>query len=128
MVVYGPYIRTVDNRKFIVEVNDGKYRTKMYAVYLLEQKLGRELSHGESVDHINDDHTDDSIENLQVLPIGDNVRKSHPKAARIHGTITMATHGKCKCDECKAVKNQVHRDYMLQRKRTNQLLRSVLSD
>lgn len=60
--VYGPYDCS-DGRKRVI--HNGK--TKLYARYLLEQKLGRELLSHEDVDHINDNFSDDSIDNLQVF-------------------------------------------------------------
>lgn len=38
-----------------------------FARFLMEQSLGRHLGEDEEVDHINDDCTDDRLENLQVL-------------------------------------------------------------
>jgi hypothetical protein len=42
----------------------------------MEQHLGRELESWEHIDHINDDCTDDRIENLQILSQAENSRKS----------------------------------------------------
>lgn len=42
----------------------------------MEQYLGRELTKEETVDHINNDFTDDRIDNLQLLSLRDNVLKS----------------------------------------------------
>ena len=44
--------------------------------YVMEQHLGRELESWEQVDHINDDFTDDRIENLQILTQQQNNAKS----------------------------------------------------
>lgn len=75
MKIYGPYIRK-DQRKHIIIVHDsGKKQTKSYPRYLMEQFLGRELLPEETVDHINNDKTDDRIENLQILSLADNARK-----------------------------------------------------
>ena len=47
----------------------------------MEIRLGRRLNSDETVDHIDNDKTNDSPENLQVLSLKDNARKSaNPKA------------------------------------------------
>jgi hypothetical protein len=74
--VYGPYVRKADGRRIvIIKYDDGSRTTKTLARFLMEQKLGRELSYNETVDHDNDDLTDDRIDNLQVLSRSDNARK-----------------------------------------------------
>ena len=50
-----------------------------YARYLLAVKLGRFLTEDETVDHIDGDKTNNSIDNLQVLSMADNIRKSQKK-------------------------------------------------
>ena len=75
MKIYGPYLRK-DGRKHIVIVNDDKSKTtKSYPRYLMENFLGRKLQDFETVDHINDDKTDDRIENLQLLSRVENSKK-----------------------------------------------------
>jgi hypothetical protein len=65
--VYGPYTRK-DGRKIVNIVYDNQRRkTVSYPKYLLGQHLGRELLPHETVDHIDRDFTNDSIDNLQVL-------------------------------------------------------------
>lgn len=41
----------------------------------MEQHLGRQLEDWETVDHINNDKTDDRIENLQILSLSENAKK-----------------------------------------------------
>ncbi len=51
--------------------------TVSYARYLMSVKLGRLLDpNTETVDHINENKTDDRIENLQLLPRLENTRRS----------------------------------------------------
>lgn len=54
-----------------------------YARYLMSTHIGRYLSAKEHVDHINNDKTDDRIENLQVLDVKRNNRKASKPAAYI---------------------------------------------
>jgi len=76
MKIYGPYLRK-DGRKHIVIVHDdGLKQTQSYPRYLMEQHLGRRLLDNETVDHINEDFTDDRLENLQLLTRGENAAKS----------------------------------------------------
>ena len=42
----------------------------------METHLGRELEAWEQVDHINDDPTDNRLENLQILSQGENNKKA----------------------------------------------------
>lgn len=58
-------------------VPGGKERTTIsYARYLMAVSLGRMLTSDETVDHVNGDALDDRVENLQILSLTDNVRKS----------------------------------------------------
>lgn len=76
MKVYGPYTRA-DGRKHIIYYDFNNIRrTQSYPRYLMEQKLNRKLNSSEHIDHINGDHTDDRIENLQILSQKENNQKS----------------------------------------------------
>lgn len=74
MKVYGPYTRK-DGRKHVILYQDGKRVTMSYPKYLLEQKLGRSLLSHETCDHIDNDYTNNSLDNLQVLTRSDNSKK-----------------------------------------------------
>lgn len=76
--VYGPYTRKEDMRKHIVLGNGNKYvnLTISYPKALMEIKLGRRLTKNETVDHIDEDFTNDKIDNLQILTREDNITKS----------------------------------------------------
>jgi len=65
--IYGPYTRK-DGRKHIIAIfPNGKRKTVSYPKYLMEQHLGRYLAEDETVDHIDRDFTNDSIENFRIL-------------------------------------------------------------
>lgn len=83
--VYGPY-GSNDGRKRLTfrEVDEGgmirKAGSKSFSMAwsraLMIAKLDRLLSEDEEVDHINEDHTDDSVDNLQVLSYEEHKQKS----------------------------------------------------
>jgi hypothetical protein len=92
MKIYGPYLRK-DGRKHLIIIDDnGKRKTISYSKYLLEQKLGRKLLPHETCDHIDGDHINDSLENLQVLSRGDNAAKAM--------AVRPAEMGYFVCPEC----------------------------
>ncbi len=102
MKVYGPYTRP-DGRKHVIHYDEvtGKRRTQSYPRYLMEQHLGRELTPEEQVDHINNDFTDDRIENLQLLTQKQNLDKSRKPAQMIE----------CICPFCKVSFSIPYRTY-----------------
>lgn len=82
MKVYGPYKRK-DNRMHVVIVHDdGTKTTKSYPRVIMEEHLGRPLLPRETVDHINNDCTDNRIENLQLLSLSENNRKEMSRPER----------------------------------------------
>lgn len=93
MKTYGPYIRK-DGRKHIVIIyDDGRRQTKSYPRFLLEQKIGRELLPEETVDHIDEDFTNDDLDNLQILSLAENARKAMLKRPAEYSSHI--------CPECK---------------------------
>ena len=76
MKVYGPYLRQ-DGRKHVILINPetGERKTQSYPRYLMEAHLGRELLPDEEVDHIDNDYSNNSLDNLQLLNKVDNCRK-----------------------------------------------------
>ena len=56
--------------------NSSEKRCISYARYLWISEHG-DIPEGYEVDHINNDFTDDRIENLQLLTKGDNIRKAN---------------------------------------------------
>lgn len=91
MKIYGPYTRK-DGRQHIVIYENGKHKTISYPKYLLETKLGRPLLPNETCDHIDNDYTNNSLENLQVLTRSDNSKK--------HVAFNKAEQGYFVCPEC----------------------------
>lgn len=78
MKVYGPYTRK-DGRKHVILYDGVTRKTVSYPKWLMEQHLGRKLGDWEEVDHINEDYTDDRIENFQILTKPQNIKKSKYK-------------------------------------------------
>lgn len=73
----GPYTRKDNRKHFVVFYSDGTRGSKSYSKWLLEQKIGRAMESWETADHIDEDKTNDDLENLQVLSLSDNVKKHH---------------------------------------------------
>lgn len=74
---YYEYTRSVDQRRAVVLTKAGHpNKCLLLSRYLMENHIGRHLLTGEHVDHINNDRTDDSLGNLQVLSVADNISKS----------------------------------------------------
>ena len=72
----GPYHWKTGNR-ILYDIFDGrKFTTVQAAKLILEVKLGRRLAEGETVDHIDEDCENDNPENLQILSLSENARKS----------------------------------------------------
>lgn len=95
--ILGPYIfRTgpsAGRRYVTVFYSDGSKGTTLYSRYLMEQKLGRRLDPNlETVDHINQDPTDDRIDNLQILSRVEHGRKDNPGKPLVTQELT--------CIEC----------------------------
>lgn len=75
--VYGPYSRKEDARKVVVlRLSDGSLTTKSYARFLYEQANGEIGDIDLTVDHKDEDVTNDVIENFQLLTRADNITKS----------------------------------------------------
>lgn len=82
--LYGPYTRKQDNRKHVVVyTNDHKRTSKQYAKVLLEIKEQRQLRRDETVDHIDGDFLNDSLDNLQLISRAENAALSAPRRKEI---------------------------------------------
>lgn len=75
MKIFGPYLRKDGRKHICIVYSTGERKTKSYPRWLLEQHLGRELLPSETVDHIDNDFTNDSLSNLQILSRAENTRK-----------------------------------------------------
>jgi hypothetical protein len=75
--------------------------------------LKRYLSVHETVDHINEDKTDDRLENLQILSTRDNIQKHAEfiKKDFEHGTYRSYRHKKCRCELCVKANQEVQKRY-----------------
>lgn len=72
----GYLVTNSENRRNVILYNNTKDRTTVsYARYLMSVHLGRFLNIDEHVDHIDNDKTNDSITNLQILSQLENSRK-----------------------------------------------------
>lgn len=78
--MYKPYVMKKQGRSYVGLRKDGIWKMRTLARFNMEINLGRELKYEEQVDHIDEDKTNDNIENLQILPALENSRK-----ARAHG-------------------------------------------
>lgn len=66
-----------DKRKRVYLIGyDGKRKGMLYARYVWEKHNNRMLPEGFTIDHIDEDKTNDSIENLQILSLLDNMAKN----------------------------------------------------
>lgn len=74
--VYGPYTRASDARRIVILYDGTKRSARLLAKVKLEVKIGRLLRSDETVDHKDEDKTNDRYANLQVLSLADNARKS----------------------------------------------------
>jgi len=78
--VYGPYVRADKRQHVVLVLHDEngsivKRRTISYPKYLVEKYLDRYLNSEETVDHIDGDFSNNSLENLRVV-----LRSLHAKS------------------------------------------------
>ncbi len=76
--VWGPYTHSDGRQIVIKKYKHGTRITQQYGRYLMELKLGRNLLSSECVDHINNNPSDNRIENLQILTLSENKKKEMP--------------------------------------------------
>ena len=90
MKIYGPYKRK-DGRSHVIYYDKGIRKTKSFPRHLWESLVGP-IPFGYEVDHINNDPTDNRLENLQLLSVADNIRKS--KKQRVYYELVCKHCGK----------------------------------
>lgn len=66
-LIYGPYDHNRRLRLVMVDKVNGRKTSISYAKYLMEVHLGRYLKSDETVDHIDNDYTNNDISNLRVI-------------------------------------------------------------
>ena len=95
--IYGPYTSKRDGRKRVTfYYSDKSTSTKSYARYLYE-KFNGVLDAELTVDHIDEDPTNDALENLQPLTRLENIQKARNAGKR---TDTEWFEGTCpECDK-----------------------------
>ena len=109
----GYIVTNPENRKTLILYNSHKDRSStQYARYLMAVKLGRFLTDDETVDHIDGDKTNDSIDNLQLLSRAENIRKACKKPdvilkCPICGKIFKRTRSQLRGRLDRALKNDV---------------------
>lgn len=88
----GYLVTNKEPRRNVVLYNSHKDRTTIsYGRYLLSVHLGRYLEDCEHVDHINNDKTDDRLENLQILTLEENNIKESRRRGRLLAEIKCPT-------------------------------------
>lgn len=75
--VNGPYIVKHGRSIVVVFYDDGTKKSMSLARHLMQEKLKRELAEWETVDHIDEDPTNNDVENFQILTLLENVQKSN---------------------------------------------------
>lgn len=92
-----------ESRKTVI-LTKNKSRIKSsvsYARYLVAVKMGRYLTKDEEVDHIDEDKTNDSVVNLQILSKRANLQKNGMARRKplVHGSLSAYRY--CRCEKCK---------------------------
>jgi hypothetical protein len=86
--IYGPYLDS--NNRRILHINmDGKNRCRQLAAWLVEIKFNRKLNFGETVDHIDENKQNDSMDNLQILSKKENALKAYKNGRYNSGLAKM---------------------------------------
>lgn len=98
----GYLLESKSGRKYVTFAKNSRVvTTTSYARYLLSVKEGEIIQRHLEVDHIDDDRTNDSYDNLQAITGEENRKKQlfERPAAEKHGTISCYRY--CKCAKCR---------------------------
>lgn len=102
----GYLVVNTENRRMICLYNSQVDRTTIsYARYLMSVHLNRYLNDDEHVDHIDEDKTNDNIDNLQIL----SPKANHNKSLKVGETYLDFVCPVCKID-FKLSKRQSHKN------------------
>lgn len=111
-----------EGRRYVILFKDnlGHASTSVsYARFLLAGKIGRKLENDEQADHIDNDKTNDTLDNLQLLSKKENIQKyiaiRESKKKKDHGTRAMVRSG-CKCEKCKAKRREYNHAWYIRHK------------
>lgn len=103
MKVYGPYKGQKGRKHVILIYDDGSRKTISYAKFIWESVNGT-IPTGYEVDHINNDLTDDRIENLQLLSKSDNIRKAK-KPVKVYKGVCSVCNTEFERNLCQVERN-----------------------
>ena len=99
--IYGPYKRK-DGRLHICVIVNGKKTSISYPKYLVEKHLGRKLLPNETVDHIDNNPSNNKLSNLRILDRSEHASQDSKRLVKI----------KTKCVWCRRVivlsSSQIH--------------------
>ena len=106
---FGYVVMNRENRKHIILYNSNKDRTTTsLARYLMSVKLGYLVPETYEVDHKDNDKTNDSIDNLQLLTQTENkIKEGLRQRTKEHGTLSSYRY--CKCTICRKANSIYHK-------------------
>ena len=110
-----------EGRRYIVMTRGSHRICTSYARYLMSVAKGRRLDKTEQVDHIDEDKSNDTIENLQILTQKENIAKNKRKIfGKKHGTRAYYRSG-CRCSKCVMYMRKIrNRSYSKHKVQTNE--------
>ena len=65
--IYGPYTGKDSRQRVIIVFNSGKQKTVSFPKFLMQEYLGRFIQEPETIDHIDSNVNNNSIENLRII-------------------------------------------------------------
>lgn len=104
MKVYGPYTRK-DGRQHVIVVDNGRRQTISYPKWILIQN-GFVFEDDDTVDHIDGDHTNNNINNLQIISRSQNASKKYTDHPELKAEVVELI-----CSHCDKMFIRYKRDY-----------------